>query len=301
MVDTNLTYEMLLDQLYEGVCFVDHDNIVTFWNRGAERITGFTKEEMVGNALTNSRLLHCDREGNSLFNGKMPVQLSIESCEPMERELYLQHKEGRRVPVVLRVSPVLNGVGEAIGGLEVFSDNTSTLTARERIEELEEMALICPLTGAGNRRYSQMALDNAMEELKRYGWQFGLLFIDIDHFKNINDTYGHAVGDEVLQMVVQALRTTLRTFDFIGRWGGEEFMLLLPNVTGEVLNSVAERCRQGVQESLLTHEGREIRVTVSIGAILPTPEESVVNALERADRLMYFSKASGRNRVTTDG
>lgn len=300
MVEEALTYEMLLDQLYDGVCFVDEHDTVTFWNKGAERITGFTREEMIGQTMATSPLVHSGKDGAPLFNGRSLVALSIEQKHPIERELYLAHKKGHRVPVVLRASPVLNGVGEPIGGLEVFSDNSSKLNAIERIEELEEMALICPLTGAGNRRYTQMTLDNAMEELKRYNWPFGLLFLDIDHFKDINDTYGHGVGDELLKMVVQALRGTLRSFDFIGRWGGEEFLVVLPKTTDEILRSVAERCRQAVEASQLQSEGREIRVTVSIGAIIPSALETPLQVLDRADKMMYLSKANGRNRVTMD-
>ncbi|MBI2434590.1 MAG: PAS domain S-box protein [Candidatus Hydrogenedentes bacterium] len=187
MIEETLSYEMLLDQLYDGVYFADHAGVITFWNRGAERITGHLRQEMVGKAADSATLPHCDDKGISLFDGRSPVLISMERQALLERELFLRHKDGSLVPVVTRVSPILNSLGDAIGAIEVFSDNSSRLNAMKRIEELEEMALICPLTGAGNRRYAQLALENAIEELKRYNWPFGLLFVDIDFFKNIND------------------------------------------------------------------------------------------------------------------
>jgi diguanylate cyclase (GGDEF)-like protein len=150
----------------------------------------------------------------------------------------------------------------------------------------------------GNRRYTQMALDNAFQELRRYDWGFGVLFIDIDHFKRVNDTHGHLVGDQILVMVASALRSGLRSFDFVGRWGGEEFIVLLPNITDDVLKRVAERCQQLVRESTFHHDGKPIQVTVSMGGVLADHEETAEHCVERADRLMYQSKAAGRDRIT---
>jgi diguanylate cyclase (GGDEF)-like protein len=139
-----------------------------------------------------------------------------------------------------------------------------------------------------------------MEELRRYGWDFGVIFIDIDHFKEVNDTYGHAVGDGVLRMVAHALKNSLRSFDFVGRWGGEEFIIILPNITSDVLAMVAERCRAKVQECTFQTEGRELSVTISAGAVLAEPGEEVDQVVKRADVLMYRSKHGGRNRVTVE-
>jgi diguanylate cyclase (GGDEF)-like protein len=204
------------------------------------------------------------------------------------------------VPVFARVSPIINSLGEVIGALEVFSDNTSKVVAKQRIQELEELALICPLTGVGNRRYAEMALQNAFDELQRFAWEFGVCFVDLDHFKQVNDNYGHNVGDQVLRMTALALRNGLRSFDFVGRWGGEEFMVLLPNINAEVLNKIAERCRSLIEGSEFQVDGHPVQVTASMGAVIARPEETPESLIERADRLMYASKMRGRNCITFD-
>jgi len=293
-----ISHEALLDHLYDGVYFIDEQHAVTYWNRGAERITGYDRKEVVGRSCLPDFLEHRDTEGGMLFEGKCPAAVSMEDGAVREREVFIKHRDGHSVPVMIRSSPILNSRGDAIGGIEVFSDNSSKIYAKQRIEELEEMALLCPLTGAGNRRYAQIQLRNAFDELRRYGWPFGLLFVDIDHFKQVNDTYGHAAGDEVLCMVAHALDSSLRSFDFVGRWGGEEFIVILPNSNEEVLSAVAERCRRLIEESVTKYEGKDIRVTVSMGAVIADPEETPEMCMDRADRLMYQSKANGRNRIT---
>lgn len=293
-----VTHETLLDHLADGVYFVDTSGHITYWNKGAERITGYTREDAMRQANQTQFLGHLNGSGEPEASGSSLVEQSMSGGQLLEREVYLKHKDGRLVPVFTRVSPITNSRGETIGALEVFSDNSSKLQALQRIEELEELALICPLTGVGNRRYSQLALQNAFEEKKRYGWDFGVLFVDIDRFKNINDNHGHAVGDDVLRMVAHALRSSLRGFDFVGRWGGEEFVVVLPNISEDVLRRVAERCRLNVEQSAVRIEGREIGVTISIGAALAEENETPEAAVERADRLMYESKRAGRNRVT---
>jgi diguanylate cyclase (GGDEF)-like protein len=128
---------------------------------------------------------------------------------------------------------------------------------------------------------------------------FGLLFIDIDHFKMVNDTYGHEMGDKVLRMVANTLRHNLRAADTMGRWGGEEFVILLNNLDESGLETVANKLNFLVAQSRLDTEQHALSVTVSVGATLVTKEDTMETLMHRADQLMYASKNAGRNRVTT--
>lgn len=302
MAEAEISYEVVLDQLNDGVCLVGRDHRVIYWNKGAERITGFPKEEIIGRPCSDGFLGHWDEKGNPAFPGGLaPALVCLQDQEARECELLIEHHTGGRVPVLLRVSPVLNPLGETIGALQIFSDNTSKVAARQRIAELEELALICPLTGVGNRRYSELALKNAFEEFKRYEWPFGLCFVDLDRFKDINDLHGHAAGDEVLRMSAHALRGGLRSFDFVGRWGGEEFIVLLPNIAPEVLRKVAERCRAMIEASSCQIDGKQIQVTASIGVSVAQPDDTPERLMARVDQLLYASKKAGRNTITFEG
>ncbi|MCA9634230.1 MAG: diguanylate cyclase [Myxococcales bacterium] len=171
--------------------------------------------------------------------------------------------------------------------------------ARVRAERnvIREDSHTDPLTGVLNRR----ALERHIRDLFDAGHQFGLLFVDVDHFKAVNDTHGHAVGDEVLKAIAARLQDGARAGDVVGRFGGEEFVVLIRGVSGPVAHSVAERHRQAVATLDLSPIKGPARVSVSVGVAAhdaEKPFDSVEAMLRRADRALYDSKRAGRNRVT---
>jgi diguanylate cyclase (GGDEF)-like protein len=136
------------------------------------------------------------------------------------------------------------------------------------------------------------------EEMARNASSLGVVFVDIDHFKLINDQFGHNVGDIALKMVARTLSNALRSYDFLARWGGEEFICLLPNVRRPQLAVCTERLRALVEASSAEISERNLLVTVSLGAVVTTADDDWRSAVHRADELMYQSKREGRNRVT---
>ncbi|MCG2583592.1 diguanylate cyclase [Massilia sp. TS11] len=173
------------------------------------------------------------------------------------------------------------------------------LLASERVRaDFERMANVDVLTGAATRRAALEALDGELARARRHGRPFSLLMLDIDHFKHINDAHGHATGDRVLAHAVAGIQSTLRTIDVVGRIGGEEFLILLPESELASASAVAERIR-----SRLAHGGRAAGLpeyTASIGcACLQGPDDSIASLMARADRALYAAKNGGRNRVSS--
>jgi diguanylate cyclase (GGDEF)-like protein/PAS domain S-box-containing protein len=290
----------LLDQLYDGVYFLDRQRRITFWNKGAERITGFSAGEVVGRSCAESILQHVDDRGRLLCDGPCPAAACLADRSFHTADVFLHHKLGHRVPVSVRVSPLLDENGTVVGAVEVFSDTGSLLACQERIVMLEEQSLLDPLTGLTNRRGIERHIHSRLGEMKRYGNPFGLLFIDLDHFKQINDTHGHNVGDAVLRMVGRTLDRTRRPFDTVGRWGGEEFVALVVNVDRCTLEAIAERFRRMVGSAFVDSPQGTVRVTISLGGTLARAEDTIDTLMERADNLMYLSKSGGRDRLTMD-
>jgi diguanylate cyclase (GGDEF)-like protein/PAS domain S-box-containing protein len=291
-------FRSLLDNFHDGVYFVDRNRLITYWNKGAERISGYTVDDTVGTHCFDELLRHVDDKGERLCFGRCPVAATIEDGAIREAEVYLHHKQGHRVPVQVRVAPIRDPDGNVVGAVEVFSDNSSKMTALQRVQELERTAYVDPLTGLATRLLTEITLRSRLEELSRYGWPFSVLFIDIDQFKAVNDTLGHPVGDTFLRTVAGTLRGAARAFDLVGRWGGEEFVVILANTDAVRLAGVAERFRVLVQESVVTAGGAEHVATVSIGGTQARTGDSVETVVARADALMYRSKQAGRNRVT---
>lgn len=291
-------YKNLLDDLYDGVYFVDQHRRIQYWNNGAERISGYSAGEVVGSYCHANILRHIDGRGVSLCRTACPLAATIRDGQSREVEVFLHHKAGHRVPVKVRVSPLVAPNGTIIGATEVFSDNSPQAVMAQRIEELTQLAMLDTTTGLPNRRYLERKLEAGLDELRRYETRLAVLFMDLDHFKQINDSYGHDVGDAVLQMVGATLTHALRPLDQVGRWGGEEFVAIVRSVDERALASIAERFRALIEGSSLPHGGEEIHVTLSIGGVIARPDDTLDTLLKRADTLLYHSKSSGRNRVT---
>lgn len=292
-----LDFAQVLDELSDGVYCVDASRRVTYWNRSAERITGYPAAEVVGRSCAESLLIHVDPDGRPLCQIGCPLQRTLQDGVPQRAEVFLHHRDGHRVPVQVRVTPLRNAEGVVVGAVEIFSDNSAKRAMAERIGNLERLAMLDQLTELPNRRYLEMSLALRVSELLRYGWPFGVLLLDIDHFKEVNDRYGHQAGDRTLKMVARTLSYSSRVFDVVGRWGGEEFLAIVSHIDQAQLTNVAERLRAMVERSMLELPEGLIQVTVSIGAAMAEPREEVDRLLRRVDRRLYEAKRSGRNLV----
>ncbi len=290
-------FRELLENLHDGVYFVDPERRITYWNRGAERISGFTGQEVTGSRCLDGILKHVDDAGTLLCQHGCPLWATLADGEPREANVYLHHKEGHRVPVRVRVSPIRDSAGRISGAVEVFSENTATVAALQRIRELQAMAYVDQTTGLANRVFTEITLRARLEESERYDWPIGVLFADVDGFKAVNDRYGHAIGDRVLAMVGRDFSHNLRAFDLVGRWGGDEFLVLVVNVDEPKLRGLAERFRTLVANSAVPSPAGEIGVTVSVGGTLARLGDDAVSLVARADALMYEGKRSGGNTV----
>lgn len=165
------------------------------------------------------------------------------------------------------------------------------------LRQLGELAVTDELTGLFNRRQFTQTLNQQIETAQKAAKPFGLLLIDIDHFKNINDSYGHLAGDEILKKFSEVSKLCLRDSDFIARYGGEEFVVILPKVTMEVLMECSERIRRCVNDICLDHLETGKRITVSIGVTHYHINEPGEEVMARADAALYLAKTQGRNRV----
>ena len=194
---------------------------------------------------------------------------------------------------------------EHVASAQAFARQQDAELEKKELElqnrELAKQALHDPLTGAYNRNYFDEALAKEVERCRRDAAPIGVLFIDIDKFKNLNDTYGHAFGDEVLKGVSQLFETVIRSSDTFARYGGEEFVFMLVQPTENGLHKIAERIRMSVEAEQFLFEGKQVPVTISIGGTIAMPgreaDDIQEQLLTQADEAMYDSKENGRNQV----
>ena len=290
-------YKKILDELSEGVYFVDKERKITYWNKGAEEISGFKAEDIVGRHCYDNILNHVDDQGTYLCKNGCPLHKTIADGQERNAGVYLHHKDGHRVSVAVNTIPIYEK-GEIIGAAEVFTDDNKRAKINKTLAKYKELALYDQLTELPNRRYIDTFLDNQLSDFKKLGISFAIIMIDIDYFKKFNDDYGHDVGDLVLKMVAKSLKDIFRRNDLIGRWGGEEFLAILKDTSPADVKEIAERTRILIEKSVLEHNGKDLNVTISLGATLVCEHDSAISIQKRADEALYKSKETGRNRVT---
>jgi len=296
-VDKDFT-EVLLNNIHDGIFFLDPDFRIFFWNKGAEQITGFALEDVNGRKCSDKIINPVDISGNSLCEEGCPVKRVLSDGQTHSAEAYLQHKKGYRIPVIIRSFPIFGEGGEIVALVQAFHDNTPKFILPQQRAELERMQLLDPLTEVGNQRFLEIHLLSRLEEIKKYRIPFGLLYIDVDNLKIVNDSFGKPAGDQVLRSIAKTISNNIRLFDIVGRWDSDEFLVIVLNVDENNLDFVGNKIRLLVEKSNILAGSKSVRVTVSVGATVAFRVDSLENLLALARSSMEQSKWLGRNKVS---
>ncbi|RMG53904.1 MAG: diguanylate cyclase [Gammaproteobacteria bacterium] len=273
------TTELLPEIIYEA----DANGNVTFLNQvGMERL-GYGQEDL---GRLNLR---------DLFVFRPPERPGVGNCSArLEMEYLVQSRSGEQFPALLRACPI-RAHGQIVGERGILIDISEL---RRYQQELEQLATTDYLTGCYNRRMFMELAELEYKRCRRRRRPCAVLTLDIDHFKHINDSWGHKAGDETLRHFVSVLQQVLRDTDILGRTGGEEFAVLLPDADLDQAEEIAERIRERVASSPLQYGRIRIPLTVSIG-VVALEGEGLDTALRQADHALYSAKKEGRNRVVS--
>jgi len=291
-------YRTLAENAFDGMMQVDIEGYIVAWNKGAERMFGYVAKNVIGTKYQNKSIKQLGESGEILSSSRLPLFLTLKDSQIREDHIYIQHLEGYRISVLIRVIPIFNNENSIIGAMQIFNDSRALIAAREEQKRVEQTIFFDGLTGIGNRKHIENRIKFALEDYRVSKVEFCVLFIDIDNFKRLNDTFGHLAGDKVLRFVANTLRHNLRATDSCGRWGGEEFLALILGVNLEGIKAVAEKMRRLVEQTTVQDGNRNLGVTISIGASAIRSDDTVESIVRRTDELMYKSKQNGRNRVT---
>ena len=295
---TKTLFNTLLNQVQEGVYFLDKDRRIVFWGQGAERMTGMERTEVLGKQCPEELALLVDEMGNPVDPEKCPIIATFKDGTVRSAELYIKHKEGYRLPISLRVIPVIREDGEIIGAAEVFTDKSPKVTIPMNITDLEHQGLVDNETGIPGRKFLEMHLAARLDEYQRLSLPFGLIYADVDNYGKILERYGRFNAAKVLRMIARTFYKNIRYFDIVGRWDAEEFLIILLNIDESRLDIVANKLRLLVAESYISVETGVLNSTVSMGACLVQRYDSVDGLIKRAEQLMMHSKWRGRNKVS---
>lgn len=240
-------------------------------------------------------LQHVDIAGNQLCFDGCPLQKTLGDGIINEAHVFLKHKEGYRIPVMVKTLPIYDENQNIVAAIEVFTDERFQKHIYHENLELKDKLRIDPLTKIANRHFFDFQLSKRIEEMKVFSNLFGILMIDIDRFKLINDAYGHLIGDEILKIVANSLSSNVEKTDLVSRWGGEEFIAIIDLDHKDDLLKIAERLRTVVMSSNYQMDGgKTISVTISLGGTIVRKEDDMSTLIARADENMYYAKQNGR-------
>ncbi len=293
-------YRLVLEAAPDALIIVGADGRITMANAQADELFGYRRQKLVGSSVEDLlperfRGKHIRHRGDFFAHPTVrPMGVGL--------DLWGLRRDGTEFPVAIRLSPLHTGgklrVLAAIRDITESREHERQLRRQheelvEAHQQLERYARFDPLTGLVNRAEALARLENALTGSRSPGTDFGVLFCDVDRFKTINDTYGHAVGDTVLRTVAERICQCVRHGDTVGRTGGDEMLVLLPGLHNlEEAARIAEKIRARAAEPIY-HDGRAFDVSLSIGATLAIPGESVVDTTARADSAMYEAKRRG--------
>jgi len=271
----------------EGIVITDADEQIVAVNRAFSNVTGYSEAEVIGRT---PRVLHSGRQDPAFYHR---LWASLKERGQWQGEIWNRRKNGDIYPEWLSISAVKDSFNHVSHYVAVFSDITAI---KDSQEQLDYLAHHDPLTGLANRRMFNQRVEQVIARAARSTERFALLFVDLDHFKHVNDSLGHDVGDEFLQSVARRLQGQLRSTDILARLGGDEFIILVENIESEHDAAlVAQKVIDTLAHPVMVDQ-HELYVTASVGiALFPNDGDDVQALVKHADTAMYQAKAHGRN------
>ncbi len=247
--------------------------------------------------IVEMRDIHKRRSDNLLFPDAAFAELNRYD---LMASFLLQHKETPQGTLSVFLPPEKGIEPQTKADLSLFCRIlSSALNNIEMYETVQNLSNIDALTGLYNRRYLQERIEHMVNEAGRLGNSLAVIMLDIDHFKKVNDRYGHKAGDDVIRFIARVLKKSIRKVDVAARYGGEEFIVLLHNTTADGAVTVAEKIREIVQGAVVPADGNQLTITSSFGvSAYPDPVRNAADLVKSADEALYRSKEQGRNRVT---
>lgn len=279
-----IAHNLVVQNINSGILVMDVLGRVVELNPFARQLIGAKAESAIG------------KFSDEVLSEWKSIGYSVQTMEQHEREISIQ-RENETLHFLAQLSPIRDERHKLIGHVIVLVD----ITDRRNVEmELERLARMDVLTGVTNRRYFFELAEIQFERAKRYSQSLAIMLLDVDHFKGVNDRYGHLAGDAILQMIARECQANLRSSDIFARYGGEEFICLLPEQDQAGALETAEKIRRIIEQTQVWFESQPICVTASIGLSLINNDDGLTleGLIDQADQALYESKSNGRNRVS---
>jgi diguanylate cyclase (GGDEF)-like protein len=296
----SLFEQQLIDSMHDGVIFVDARLEIFMWSKGVERLTGISGTAASGRHFVPSLLDMCNTAGRRVRDEACPVARALASGAQLRQRLEILGRQGSHVAIDLHAIPVHTKDGDLLGATVVLHDAEPEASLEEKCEALHAEVTKDPMTKVANRAEFDRMQALFMEAHQQAGLPCSLIMADIDHFKHINDNYGHQAGDEAIIALANLLKSMCRSGDLVARYGGEEFAVLCADCGLADAAVRAEQLRRKVAETTFSSLGTK-HITASFGVAQLQPGDTPESLLRRADLGLLTAKERGRNQVVQMG
>jgi len=292
-------FRSILETLPTGVYLVDRNRKILFWNAGAEEITGYLRQDVVGRFLRD-HLLTVDGEVKKDLESDAtdPLSIAFRDGRPSSREISILHKEGYRVPIVLRTIPIRNLKSAVIGAAECFERNFSAFERSRRQVAVAELGSLDQITGVPNRAYMEKKLQESIKRFQADHTRFSILLMETDRMEHFRSSCGPGVVAAIHRVVAQAVANSLRPTDMIGCWTEHQFVILLAECKESMVGTVGDRIRKMVGKSEIEWWGDKFTLTASFGGTDCRNGDTLELLVERAEKSLAASIAAGGNCAT---
>src|SRR5689334_16336230 len=288
-------FEAILRSLPHGVYVVDLDRKILFWNSGAEQITGYRSQDVMGRHCQDNVLMHCDENYTQLCGCHCPLQETMADGQPREANVYLRHKEGHRVPVNIRAVAIRDAEGTIIGAAETF-DECHDVPALQMHPNAQAVANHNDeRTGVSDQASMARYLEACLRDYEEDHIPFGLLLIGVDGLELFRQSYSGQAVVKMLHTIATTLAKSLREGDLVGDWTEDRFLALVVNCPAETLARLVFMLKRVISVAEISWWGERLGVTVSIGGAAVCPGDTVESLLARAESALRACVARGGN------
>ena len=298
--EENRILRELMDVVPIGCYILRPDRTVLYWNPAAEHILGFSAAEMQGKRCVDMPLGCSFTNSDRIEGAYCPAMIACATGRSKSLEMFMRHKNGKDILIRNTLAPLKGADGKVEKLISFFVPLTDVDYDQGLIRAIYETATRDPLTCLPGRKFMEVCLDESLEIYRRTGQPFAVLFTDVNNFHDINNTYGHSVGDDILRKLGIALRKYGRKADKFCRWGGDEFVGLLHLKTLDDIRGAARRFLKIANDCELIEDGQTVVCRASIGITAIRKEDTIESLVSRADRYMYLAKKRTGSQIVTD-
>jgi diguanylate cyclase (GGDEF)-like protein/PAS domain S-box-containing protein len=291
-------YQTVLESLQTGVYIVDRNRRIRFWNEGAEQITGYLRQDVVGRLLRDHLLTTGDQAKNLDSDPDDPINRAFRDGKPSIMNISILHKDGYRVPIVLRTLPIRNGRGAVVGAAESFEENRSASVWTRRHSAIADFGCLDAVTGVAAKNFMETQLREHLITFAEHHIPFGILLIQIDHMDQFRASRGPGVVPSILRIVAQSMENCVRPTDLVGCWGENQFIAILIECKESEVVLVGERVRKMIGRSEIEWWGDKFSVTSPVGGAGCRAGDEIELLVARAAASLQESIVKGGNCVT---